>query len=58
MTDTARFFASPLGRAAVASVLALAALSGVSLARPAALERAACAPHVLASPAAITGELA
>ena len=51
--DARRFFASPLGRAALASVLALAALSGVAMSR-----HASAAPIVLASPAAITGELA
>jgi len=49
----ARFFASPLGRAAIASILALTALSGVAMSH-----RAAAAPLVFASPAAITGELA
>ncbi len=58
MTDTARFIASPLGRAAVASILAMAALSGVAISRPAAFDHSAFAPHVVASPAAITGELA
>ena len=53
MIDTKRFFASPLGRAAIASVLALTALSGVSLSH-----RAVAAPMIVASPAAITGELA
>jgi len=51
--DTTRFFASPLGRAAIASILALTALSGVAMSH-----RAAAAPLIFASPAAITGELA
>ena len=58
MTDTARFIASPLGRAALASILALAALSGVAISRPVALDHSGFAPRVVASPAAITGELA
>ncbi len=58
MTDTARFFASPLGRAALASILALGALSGLSLTHQAPLHRLVLAPQVVASPAAITGELA
>ena len=58
MTDTARFIASPLGRAALASILALSALSGLALSRPAALHHAPPFPNVMASPAAITGELA
>jgi len=51
--DTTRFFASPLGRAAIASILALTALSGVAMSH-----RAVAAPLIFASPAAITGELA
>jgi hypothetical protein len=58
VTDTTRFIASPLGRAAVASILALAALSGVAISRPGAFDHGAYAPRVVASPAAITGELA
>lgn len=58
MTDTARFIASPLGRAALASILALSALSGLALSRPAMLHHGAPFPSVMASPAAITGELA
>lgn len=58
MTDTARFIASPLGRAALASILALSALSGFALAHPAPLHRTGAVPTVVASPAAITGELA
>ena len=58
MTDTARFIASPLGRAALASILALSALSGFALVRPAPLHHGAPFPAVMASPAAITGELA
>jgi hypothetical protein len=58
VTDTARFIASPLGRAALASILALAALSGVAIARQTPFDHAAFAPRVVASPAAITGELA
>ncbi len=53
MNDTARFIASPLGRAALASILALAALSSVALSR-----QAHATPQLIASPAAITGELA
>ena len=48
-----RFFASPLGRAAVISALSLAALTSLSFGH-----RAQAAPLVIASPAAITGELA
>jgi hypothetical protein len=63
VTDTARFVASPLGRAALASILALAALSGLAISNPgafahAAFDHGAFAPRVVASPAAITGELA
>ncbi|WP_197411075.1 hypothetical protein [Novosphingobium sp. FSW06-99] len=58
MTDTARFIASPLGRAALASILALSALSGLAYARPATPHHAGVFPTVVASPAAITGELA
>ncbi len=58
MTDTARIIASPFGRAAVASILALAALSGVAMSRPIVSDHAGLAPHVVASPAALTGELA
>jgi hypothetical protein len=58
VTDTARFIASPLGRAALASILALSALSGLALVRPAPLHHGSAFPTVVASPAAITGELA
>jgi hypothetical protein len=58
VTDTARFIASPLGRAALASILALSALSGVATMRHAPLVPLMITPHVVASPAAITGELA
>ena len=58
MTDTARFVRSPLGRAALASILALSALSGLSLSRQMPLHHAGAIPSVMASPAAITGELA
>lgn len=58
VTDTARFLASPLGRAALASILALVALSGVATMRQPPLGALMIAPHVVASPAAITGELA
>lgn len=51
--DARRFFASPLGRATLVSVLALAALSGVACA-----QHARAMPLLVASPAAITGELA
>ncbi len=50
---SARFLASPLGRAALASVAAMSALTGVALSH-----HAVAAPQVIASPAAITGELA
>jgi len=53
MIDTARFISSPLARAALASILALAALTGVAFSH-----HLAAAPLVVASPAAITGELA
>jgi hypothetical protein len=58
VTDTARFIASPLGRAALASILALSALSGLAISRQAPLHHAGPFPNVVASPAAITGELA
>ena len=53
----ARFLASPLGRAAIASILALTALSGVAMSHRVPTVIGA-APLVFASPAAITGELA
>lgn len=58
MTDTARFIASPLGRAAIASVLALGLLSGYTMTMRVPLHGHAPVPVVIASPAAITGELA
>jgi hypothetical protein len=54
VTATARHFASPLGRFALAGFLALAALGGLATSHPS----MARAPQVVASPAAITGELA
>ncbi|MFX8616472.1 hypothetical protein ABTM15_19280, partial [Acinetobacter baumannii] len=48
---TARFFSTPLGRAALISILALAALNCVTVSR-----QFDAAPHVYASAAAITGE--
>lgn len=53
MSLSTRFLVSPLGRAALASTLALAALCGATFAH-----HAAAAPLIVASPAAITGELA
>ena len=58
MTDTARFIASPLGRAAIASVLALGLLSGYTMTMRVPLHGRTPVPVVIASPAAITGELA
>jgi|GEM_PF-1191056 len=58
VTDTARFIVSPLGRAALASILALSALSGLALSRQSPLHHGALFPAVVISPAAITGELA
>jgi len=58
VTQTARFIASPLGRAALASILALSALSGMAIARQTPLHHLGAFPSVVASPAAITGELA
>jgi hypothetical protein len=55
VTATARHFASPLGRFALAGILALAALGGLASSLHGPLGRA---PLVVASPAAITGELA
>jgi hypothetical protein len=50
---TARFFSTPLGRAALISILAMAAPNCLNLTR-----QIDATPHVYASSAAITGELA
>jgi hypothetical protein len=50
---TARFFSTSLGRAALISILALAALNCLAMTR-----QIDAVPHVYASSAAITGELA
>jgi hypothetical protein len=52
---TARFFSTKFGRAALISIAAMAALNVAVLTRPVS---AAAAPQVVASSAAITGELA
>jgi hypothetical protein len=51
---TARFFSTQFGRAALISIAAMAALNLAVLTRPA----SAAAPQVVASSAAVTGELA
>jgi len=51
---TARFFSTQLGRAALISIAAMAALNLAVAIRPA----SAATPQVVASSAAITGELA
>ena len=51
---TARFFSTQLGRAALISIAAMMALNVAVATRPG----AAAAPQVVASSAAITGELA
>jgi hypothetical protein len=56
--DTARFITSPFGRAALASILALAALTSLTLSHHAPFAFPGAAPLIVASPAAITGELA
>lgn len=50
---TARFFSTKLGRAALISIAAMAALNVAVLTRS-----ASAVPQVLASSAAVTGELA
>jgi hypothetical protein len=50
---TARFFSTKLGRAALISIAAMAALNVAVLTHP-----ASAAPQVFASSAAVTGELA
>ncbi len=50
---TASFFSTKLGRAALASILAMAAMNCLAL-----TQQLQAAPHVFASSAAITGELA
>lgn len=52
---TARFFSTQLGRAALISIAAMMALNVAVATRPVA---AAATPSVVASSAAITGELA
>lgn len=51
---TARFFSTQLGRAALISIAAMAALNLAVAIRPA----SAAAPQVVTSSAAVTGELA
>ncbi len=51
---TARFFSTKLGQAALISIAAMAALNVAVLTHPVAVG----APQVLASSAAVTGELA
>ncbi|WP_226017956.1 hypothetical protein [Novosphingobium sp. FKTRR1] len=53
---TARFFSTPLGRAALVSILALAALNCIALTRQINNGQIDLVPHVYASAAAITGE--
>ena len=53
---TARFFSTQLGRAALISIAAMLALNVAVATRPVAA--AAATPSVVASSAAITGELA
>jgi hypothetical protein len=55
---TARFFSTQLGRAALISIAAMMALNVAVATRPGALALSAAAPQVVASSAAITGELA
>ncbi len=55
---TARFFSTQFGRAALISIAAMLALNVAVLVRPAAGFSGAAAPQVVASSAAITGELA
>jgi hypothetical protein len=50
---TARFFSTKLGQAALISIAAMIALNAVAITRP-----LTAAPQVMASSAAITGELA
>ncbi|MCW1381541.1 hypothetical protein OLX02_01770 [Novosphingobium sp. KCTC 2891] len=50
---TARFFSTKLGRASLASIMAMAAMNCFAL-----TQQLHAAPQVLASSAAITGELA
>ena len=51
---TARFFSTQFGRVALISIVAMAALNVAVLTRPASV----AAPQVVASSAAVTGELA
>ena len=55
---TARFFSTQLGRAALISIAAMAALNLAVAIRPATLAASAAAPQVVTSSAAVTGELA
>ena len=55
---TARFFSTQLGRAALISIAAMAALNLAVLTRPATLAASAAVPQVVTSSAAVTGEFA